>query len=183
MKFTLHCLLLFSALPLSALRAESPASVIRTFYVSGVECGACVYLVQLSASECKGVLKAEVGQAAEGIAQITFDPRIVTEHQIAQAIRDTMSLHGAPYLVRLRVRVGEYAKHAEAVEALFQKWRDLVRCEVLDRNKGDLLVHFLPLESGAAKNGKSGWSGVQFLQALQAGLPPEVVLQFLEENQ
>jgi copper chaperone CopZ len=182
MKHTLSALLLLSAVHFPELRAEPPVSVSRTFYVSGVECGACVYLVELSVSACNGVLKADVTQAAEGVAVVTFDPRLVTEHQIARAISEAMPLHGSPYLSRLRIRVGEYAKHVEALVLLFQNWRELVRFEVLNRNNGELLVHFLPMESAASKNGAAGWSAVQFSQVLQAGLSPGLTVEFLGES-
>lgn len=183
MKSTLSALLILACSQFSGLRSEPLFSMRRAFYVSGVECGACVYLVQLAASECKGVLKADVTQAAEGIAQVTFDPRLVTEHQIAHAIRGAMPLHGAPYLARLKVRVGEYPKHSHDLELLFQKWSNVVRCEVLDRNKGEFFVHFLPMEPEAVKNGLAGWSAVRFSQALQTALSPGATVEYPEEGQ
>jgi copper chaperone CopZ len=163
-------------------RAEPPLSVTRTFYVTGVECGACVYLVQLAASECKGVLRADVEQTADSYANVTFDPRLVSEQQIAQSIRGAMSLHGAPYLARLKIRVAEYAKHAAAMGLLFEQWRELVQCEVLDAAKGELMVHLLPLKVEASLGGAAGWSGTQFFAALKSGLPAAAVVEFAEEK-
>jgi hypothetical protein len=157
-------------------------TVTRTFYLTGVECGACVYLVQLSASERRGVLKAEVEQTADSYANVTFDPGLVSEHQIAQAIREAMPLHGAPYLARLKVRVGDSGKHAAAVDLLFQQWRGLVECEWLDRSKGELMVHFQPLDTRATQTAAAGWSATQFRAALKAGLPPDVAVTFVEER-
>jgi copper chaperone CopZ len=182
MRFTLLLLLLVATGGFSKTHAAPPGPVTRTFYVTGVECGACVYLVQLSASERKGVLKAEVEQTADSYANVTFDPGIVSEHQIAQAIREAMPLHGAPYLARLKMRVGQYAVHAAAVALVFERWRDLVRWEVLDEAKGELLVHFLPLETGPAQTGAVGWSTVELLRALQGGLPDGVTVKFVEEK-
>ncbi len=182
MRLTLPILLLLAGGHFSGTLAEPPGTVTRTFYVTGVECGACVYLVQLSASERKGVVKADVVQTADNYANVTFDPRLVSEHQIAQAIREAMPLHGAPYLARLKVRVGEYARHAAALDVLFQQWRGLVQCEVLDRSKGELMVHFLPLETGASQVGPGGWSADQFRAALKTGLPVGVAVEFVHEK-
>ena len=182
MRLILSTFLLLASGWFSDNHAGSPGAVTRTFYVTGVECGACVYLVQLSASERKGVLKADVEQTADSYANVTFDPRLVSEHQIAQAIREAMPLHGPPYLARLKLRVGQYAKHAAAVASLFERWRDWVQCEVLDRTKGELMVHFLPLEAGAAQNGASGWSAAKLRAALQTSLPAGVSVEFVEEK-
>lgn len=182
MRFTFPVLLLLAAVFCSGTHAGPPGSVTRTFYVTGVECGACVYLIQLSASERKGVLKAEVEQTADSYANVTFNPLLVSEHQIAQAIREAMPLHGAPYQARLKVRVGQYAKHAAAVALLFERWRDWVRCEVLDEGKGEMLVHFLPLETASAQIGATGWSAAALRAALQTGLPAGVPVEFVEEK-
>jgi copper chaperone CopZ len=182
MKFTLSVLLLLAAGWFSENQAGPPGSVTRTFYVTGVECGACVYLVQLSASERKGVVKADMEQTADSYANVTFDPRLVSEHQIAQAIREAMPVHGARYLARLKLRVGQYAKHAAAVALLFERWRDLVRCEVLDQSKGELMVHFLPLETASTQSGAVGWSAAKLQAALQANLPAGVTVEFVEEK-
>lgn len=182
MRFTLPTLLLLAAGQFSGTLAEPVGTVTRTFYVTGVECGACVYLVQLSASERKGVVKADVVQTAENYANVTFNPRLVSEHQIAQAIREAMPLHGAPYLARLKVRVGEYARHAAALDALFQQWGGLVQCEVLDRSKGELMVHFLPLETRASQTGPGGWSAEQLRAALRTGLPAGATVEFVVEK-
>jgi len=182
MRFTLPVLLLLAACCCSEVSAGPPGSVTRTFYVTGIECGACIYLVQLSASERKGVLKADVEQTADSYANVTFDPLLVSEHQIAQAIRGAMPLHGAPYLARLKIRVGQYAKHAPSVALLFERWRDLVRLEVLDPSKGELLVNFLPLETGSAQTAAPGWNTAEFRTALQDGLPAGVTVEIVEEK-
>ena len=182
MKRTLPAVLLLVAGHFCGALAGPSEIVTRTFYLTGVECGACVYLVQLSASERRGVLKADVEQTAESYANVTFDPRLVSEHQIAQAIREAMPLHGAPYLARLKVRVGDSGKHAAALDLLFQQWRGLVECEWLDRSKGELMVHFQPLETRATQTAVAGWSAAQFRAALKAGLPPGVPIAFVEER-
>ncbi len=182
MRFLLLHLLLLSTACVSTVLADESGAVTRTFYVTGVECGACVYLVQLSASECKGVLKADVVQTADNFANVTFNPRMVSEHQIAQAIRDAMPLHGTPYLARLKVRVDGYSKHAAALDALFQNWRHWVQWEVVDAGKGELVVHFLPLELNAPRSGPVGWSVSEFREALRSVLPTGAQIECTEEK-
>ncbi len=166
----------------SAAPPVGSAPVTRTFYVTGVECGACVYLVQMAASECGGVLKAEVFQAADNFANITFDPRIVSEQQIAQAIRDGMPLHGTPYLSRLRLRINGYAEHFSAVEQLFQRWRDSIQYEVVDRTKGEVLLQFLPMRKTDGPEVASGWDFRSFEAAFKAAFPSEMKLEVVEEK-
>ena len=156
--------------------------VTRTFYVSGVECGACVYLVQMAASECKGVLKAEVFQAADQFANITFDPRLVSEHQIAQAIREAMPVHGTPYLSRLRLRISGLSEHFAAVESLLQRWRDSVQYEVVDWAKGEVLLHFLPLLKAQRPDTVSGWNFKAFEAVFKSALPSQVSLEIAGEK-
>jgi copper chaperone CopZ len=179
--FLFH-LLLLATVCVSTVLADESGAVTRTFYVTGVECGACVYLVQLSASECKGVIKADVVQTADSFANVTFNPRLVSEHQIAQAIRDAMPVHGTPYLARLKVHVDGYSNHATDLGALFQKWRQWVQCEVLDAGKGELVVHFLPLQFNASHSGPAGWSVSAFQMALRRALPSGVRVECVEEK-
>ena len=75
----------------SFVRAEDkPQPVTRTFYVAGVECGSCVYVVQQSVSETKGVSDAMVLQVIDNYANVTFDPKVVSDHQIAQAVLEVL---------------------------------------------------------------------------------------------
>ncbi len=54
--------------------AEKPQTITRTFYVTGVECGSCVYVVQQSVSETKGVSDVTLVQMVDNYAKVTFDP-------------------------------------------------------------------------------------------------------------
>ena len=132
--------------------------VTRTFYVSGVECGSCVYAVQQSVTETKGVADVTVVQLIDSIANVTFDPKVATDQQIAQAVREAYPLHGMPYLATLKLRMPGYARHAAKVDGLFAAWKQSVKMEVTDKAKGELVVHFLPLEVDAKKTAPQGWS-------------------------
>ena len=137
---------------------DKPKPVTRTFYVSGVECGSCVYAVQQSVTETKGVADVTVVQLIDSIANVTFDPKKVSDQQIAQAVREAYPLHGMPYLATLKLRMPGYAKNAAKVDRLFAGWKKSVTMEVIDKAKGELVVHFLPLEVDAQKTAPQGWS-------------------------
>ncbi|MBE2287298.1 MAG: heavy-metal-associated domain-containing protein [Prosthecobacter sp.] len=147
----------------SSVRAAEP--VTRTFYVSGIECGSCVYMVQQSVAETKGVQDVTVIQIIDGYANVTFDPAVVSDQQIAQAVREAYPLHGMPYLATLKLSVTDYAAKAAKVEALFAAWKDALKLEVIDKAKGEVLVHFLPLEADKKKAGPQGWRFTQLVEA------------------
>ena len=140
----------------SATDAAAPPKT--TFYVSGIECGSCVYAVYQSVSETKGVAAVAVVQRIDNYANVTFDPKVLSEHQVAQAVRDSYPLHGMPYLATLKLKMPEYAKHSARIEAVFAKWKNLVKLECVDAAKGDLEIHFHPLKQDEKQKGPQGWS-------------------------
>ncbi|MEZ5387900.1 MAG: heavy-metal-associated domain-containing protein [Prosthecobacter sp.] len=154
------CLIPAAVLFLSSLvqAEDKPKPVTRTFYVSGIECGSCVYSVQQSVTETKGVADVTVVQFIDSIANVTFDPKTVSDQQIAQAVREAYPLHGMPYLATLKLRMPGYAQHAAKVDGLFAGWKQSVTMEVTDKAKGELVIHFLPLEVDAKKSAPQGWS-------------------------
>ncbi|MCP5560810.1 MAG: heavy-metal-associated domain-containing protein [Verrucomicrobiaceae bacterium] len=154
-----------------------------TFYVSGIECGSCVYAVYQSVSETKGVSAVAVVQRIDNYANVTFDPRAITEHQIAQAVRDSYALHGMPYLATLKLHLPDYASNSAKVEAVFARWKDLVKLECADATKGDLEIHFLPLKEDEKKKGPQGWSLAQLTAALQNPAPEGLGLKFTVEKE
>ncbi len=150
----------------TALHAAQP--VTRTFYVTGVECGSCVYMVQQSITETKGVEDATVIQLIDAYANVTYDAQRLTEHQIAQAVREAIPLHGQPYLATLKLKMPTYAAHASEVDAAFAAWKDIVWLETTDKAKGELTIHFHELKADAKKAGPRGWT----LAQLDAVLKP-----------
>ena len=161
MRFLVVFLSLLHAI--STVSAAEPVS--RTFYVSGIECGSCVYMVQQSIAETKGVVDVTVIQVIDGYANVSFDPSRVSDQQIAQAVREAYPLHGRPYLAALKLSVADYASNAAKVEGLFNEWRKFLKLEVVDKAKGALVVHFLPLETDKKKEGPQGWSFAQWMEA------------------
>ena len=142
--------------------------ITRTFFVKGMECGSCVYMVHQSVTETPGVSDANVVQLIDSYANVSYDPKVLTEHQVAQAVREATALHGMPYLASLKVRVPEFGQHAAKIEAAFTQWKDAVWLDVLDREQGELEIHFNELKPAANKTGATGWSLAQFEEALKS---------------
>jgi copper chaperone CopZ len=150
----------------ATLNAADPA-VTRTFYVSGVECGSCVYMVQQSIGETKGVEDVQVVQIIDNYAQVTFNPKTVSDHQIAQAVREAIPLHGTPYLATLRVKMPEYAKRKAALDQLFAGWKGSVTLVPLLEVKDEFAIHFEPLKADTKKAEPHGWSFTTFTEAMK----------------
>ncbi|MCB1207559.1 MAG: heavy-metal-associated domain-containing protein, partial [Verrucomicrobiae bacterium] len=147
--FALICLFFVPASRVAADPAPSkPAESTLTFYVSGVECPACVFSVNDSVRRLDGVEEVIDGQNNANFINVTFDPRKVSAHQIAQAVTDAFPLHGAPYVATMRLLVPGYAEGgtAEKVAGVFAKWKDWVEFEAAKPGKGELVVRFRPLE-------------------------------------
>jgi copper chaperone CopZ len=157
----------------SATADQKPQRAELIFRVSGLECSACVYSVQQAIQETKGVSEVEVMLTPDGSAKVAFDPRIVCEHQIAQAVREAFPLHGAPYLITLKLRIPRYATggNAARVEAVFARWKKSVEIKAVDKLTGEFIIHFLPLDKDAKAAGPRGWSLAQLTHALKAPAP------------
>lgn len=159
-------LLLLAVLALHA--EDKPAPAKAVFVVSGLECGSCVYMVQNQLSHTSGIAEVEVLQGVEGYARVNYDPKLVSEHQIAQAVREAPGLHGTPYIASMKLRVPGFAKQASQVKALFAKWKPAVEMEVWDAKQGDLIVYFEDLKKDPKGASPRGWS----LAQLSDGLKP-----------
>lgn len=159
---------LFSLLlsfPLHAEEKPSPAKTV--FVVSGLECGSCVYMVQHQLSQTAGIAEVEVMQGIEGCARVNYDPKLVSEHQIAQAVREAPGLHGTPYIATLKLRIPNYAANAARVKALFDSWRPAVEMEVWDEKQGVLIVYFTELKRDSKGAFPRGWSLAQLAWGLK----------------
>ena len=161
---------------------DKPKPSELTFDVAGLECGSCVYSVYQAIKETKGVHDVEVMQTTDGYAKVVYDPKVVSEHQIAQAVREAFPLHGSPYLIKLRLRIPAYSGNglAARVDAVFVRWRNWVDVEPLDRATGEFVLQFKPLDQNPAIAGPQGWTIAHLTRALKApapeGLGLEVVI-------
>lgn len=152
--------------------APAPAAK-AVFIVSGLECGSCVYMVQHTLSQIRGIAEVEVLQGLEGFAKVSFDPKIISEHQVAQAVRETPGLHGMPYIATMKLRVPGYAQDGNAakVKALFHRWKQWIEMIVWDEREGELHIHFHELKKDAKGALPRGWSYTQLTEALQSPAP------------
>lgn len=149
-------LLLFAS---SALGMDKTGpSATAAFMVSGLECGSCVFMVQHQLSQTSGIAKAEVLQGLEGFARVSYDPKALSEHQIAQAVREVPGLHGTPYIASMKLRIPGFSQKADRVKALFQKWRPWVEMVVWDGQAGEIIVNFHELKKDAKGAFPRGWS-------------------------
>lgn len=176
----LRSLLLLSLLAPALRAANPPAAETLTFQVAGVECGSCVFVVQQSLSEVPSVRDVAVVQVIDSYANVTFDPQVVSAHQIAQAVYDAIPLHGQPYEPTLVVRVPDYAKpgNAAKVDAVFARWKQWVRFVPADKAKGEFVVHFEPLQADKTRKGPQGWTLQHLARALQGPAPEGLGLAF-----
>jgi copper chaperone CopZ len=163
-------------LPLSLHAADKAAPAKAVFVISGLECGSCVYMVQHQLSQTPGIAEVEVMQGIEGYASVSYDPELVSEHQIAQAVREAPGLHGTPYIATMKLRVPGFSQNATQVKALFEKWSPSIELVVWDEHEGVLIVNFAELKKDAKGAFPRGWSIVQLQDGLkQIGLKFEIL--------
>ncbi len=156
---------------------STPATL--TFFLTGVECPACVYAVNDSIRQVDGVEEIIEGQDSDFFSKVTFDPSRASAHRIAQAVREAFPLHGEPYQAWLRLRIPDYARgdNTAKVDALLKRWKDRIRAEITDRNEGEITLHFLLLPesedqaSSAPEKALDGWRHDQFFEALTRPAP------------
>ncbi len=162
-----------TTLLLAVALATSAAAADRStlFQVEGMECASCVYLVQQALTEAKGVKQVAVDQGfLGGTAKVQYDAAKITEHQIAQTVREAVQLHGKPYLATLEIQVPGYASQVNAakIQSWFTEWKSLLDLVVVDEAKGRLLIRFKPLEEQADGSFPPGWSLEKLTSRLDA---------------
>ena len=172
------------SVPAAEPKPATPNLVTLTFWVAGVECISCVDVVSRSVADLKGVTNVSMTQAFDPYANITFDPAIVSAHQIAQAILEAPPLHGKPYEPTLRLRIPHYEKagNAARVDAVFARQKEWVEVDTIDKTKGEFILHFLELESTDGKKGPFGWNPAQFEKPLSDPAPKGLGLAFQFET-
>jgi len=154
---------LFAITAVTAL-AVDPHPTTQTFYISNVECAACVANITASIKKVKSVTKVDGLTPKSGYAIVSFDSHADSYHQIAQAIADATPVHGKKYVPTMKLRVPDYAKgdNAAKIDAVFAKSSAFVKVEVTNRERGEFLMSFLPLTLDAKKTGPQGWNGGRF---------------------
>jgi len=162
---------------LAAPGADKPAvSKTTDFVISGLECSSCAYMVQYQLSQTQGIVEVEVLQGLADFARVTYNPAQVSEHQIAQAVREAVGLHGTPYIATLQIRIAGYAQHSAKVKALFEPWKSWVGFQKSDAHPDELILSFQELKPDAKGATPRGWTLFQLADGLQRlGLKLEIL--------
>lgn len=173
-KLFLPTLLAAFALPLAAAEPAKPAAakVTATFYINEVKCSSCVNAIDESLRKLPTVTKVDNLSESTGLANVTFDPKTVSYHQVAQAIFATAPVHSDPYIASLKFTISDYAKagNAAKVDAIFAQHKSNVRVEVKNKANGEFALFFEPL-AATGKKGPQGWNLDQFVSAIQEPAP------------
>ena len=169
--------ILFPVFAGSVLGLDKPGpGVAASFMVSGLECGSCVFMVQHQLSQTPGITAVEVLQGLEGFARVSYDPKALSEHQIAQAVREAPGLHGMPYIASMKLRIPGFSQQEDRVKALFEKWRPWVELVVWDAQAGEIIVNFHELKKDAKGAFPRGWSLSQLAEGLRGmGMTYEIL--------
>lgn len=148
-----------------------------TLYLSGVECPGCASSVNHAISQLKGVGEVVSGQWVDDFVNVTFDPGVVTVHQLAHAVSEAIPLHGVPYQAFLKLTLPDYAREGNdrKVDALLQGWSEWADIEVLDRGKGQFALKFKPLKPGV-QAGPQGMALEKVIEDVTAPAPKGIGL-------
>lgn len=183
-----HLISFYLGLALPALATADPKPLPEnptlTFYVAGVECPACVFVVNDAVRRLDGVDEVSDGQNDANFINVTFDPAIVSAHQIAQAVTGTFPLHGAPYVATLKLVVPDYreGENAAKVAAVFAKWKEWVEVEAVKPVKGELVVKFHALPGEPGKTKRDGWNHENLSTELIKVLPAGTTVELMKEK-
>lgn len=162
---------------LNAFGGDKPVkTVTAAFSIAGLECGSCAYSVQYQLTQTPGVVEVEMIQELEDLAVVSYKPEVISEHQIAQSVREAIPLHGTPYIATLKIRIPGHATKAAEVKALLDQWKSEVQFDASSTEKDEWLVGFRELAPGLKGLRPQGWTLAKFSQGLRGlGLKVELV--------
>lgn len=172
-------------LPVHAADKAKPAAkgtpVTATFYITEVKCSSCASSIDESLRKLPTVTKVDDLSENTGFAVITFDPAVVSHHQVAQAIFASAPVHGDPYVAALKFTIPDYAKgdNAAKVDAVFAKHKNDVRVELKNKARGEFLLQFEPLRVDGGKKGPQGWTLDAFRTSIAEPAPKGLGLAFM----
>ncbi|KAF0181227.1 MAG: hypothetical protein FD161_533 [Limisphaerales bacterium] len=160
--------------------AAKGTPVTATFYITEVKCSSCASSIDESLRKLPTVTKVDDLSESTGFAIITFDPAVVSHHQVAQAVFAAAPVHGDPYVATLKLAIPDYAKgdNAAKVDAVFAKHKSNVRVELKNKARGEFQLFFEPLAAGAGKPGPQGWTLDAFRTAITEPAPKGLGLAF-----
>jgi copper chaperone CopZ len=162
------------------LAPAAPHPTTQTYYISNVSSDKDAASITESLQKVKSVTKVESLTPKSGYANISFDSHVVSYHQVAQAIMDAEPQNGKKHEVTMKVRVPDYTKddNATKVDEVFAKQKSDVRVECVDKEKGEFVMHFLPLKTDPSKNGPQGFNGGKFGHPIHDPAPKGLGLAF-----
>lgn len=165
-------LILATSLPIYGADAEKSATtntVTATFYITEVKCAACVSLLNDSMRNVTGVLDIDGLTEVSGYARVSFDPKKADHQRIAQAVADTIQIHGEPFVAVLKLLIPDYAKEGNTakVDALIAQQKDLVTLECRNRARGLFIVRFKPTTTPSSTSTNTVWKPEQLLTAVK----------------
>ncbi len=169
----LHLSTLLAAALLSAHAADKGKPIETTFYITEVKCASCAAAIDESLRKLPTVTKVEDLSQSTGYAIITFDPAVVSHHQIAQAVFAADPVHGDPYVATLKFTIPDYAKadNAAKVDALLAQHKSQVRAELKNKARREFLLTFEPLRPDNTKKGPPGWTLETFRASITEPAP------------
>lgn len=183
-RILLPTLLAAALLPALAADKAKPAAakgapINATFYITEVKCSSCASSIDESLRKLPTVTKVDDLSENTGFAIITFDPAVISHHQVAQAVFAAAPVHGDPYVATLKFSIPDYANgdNAAKVDAVFAKHKSDVRVELKNKARGEFLLSFEPLRADG-KKGPQGWTLDAFRAAIAEPAPKGLGLAF-----
>ncbi|MFA6546872.1 MAG: heavy-metal-associated domain-containing protein [Limisphaerales bacterium] len=166
--------------PAAEKKAPEPHPTTQTFFVSGVQCDACVGNITESIRKVKSVTKVEGLTSGSGYVNVSFDSHRDSFHQVAQAIAAATPAHSQKYAATMKIKIPDYAKgdNAAKVDGVFAKSKDTVTVKTIDKDKGEFEISFLPLTVDAGKESPQGWNGGRFGHPIHDAPPKGLGLAF-----
>ena len=107
---------------------------------------------------------------ASGYVRVGFDVRAVNEHAIAQTI-----MNQGAYTVTTHFTLSDYAAHAAAVDAIFEKLQTQypVKYSRVDSDRGEFALTYLPITLDPENPRKVGFAGGFMHHPLSVDKPPK----------
>lgn len=119
-----------------------------------------------------------------GYVKVVFDSHQLSYHQVAQAIMDAGAQFGKDYDPRVVISVPDYPRKdvTPKINAVFAnpKFKQWIKIEAIDSEKGLFFVHFLPLKDLTLRDGARtpGFNGGYLTHPIHLAPPEGMALRF-----
>ena len=169
-----------AALAATAADKKPKADLARaTFYIENIQCMSCVDSITGSLTKLPTIGDIDGLSGTSGYATISFDPKTVSHHQVANAIYKAEPVHGDAYMPSLKVRIPDYAKagNAAKIDALLAAQKDVIEVKPINKAKGEFRLAFLQLKLDPKKKGPQGFDADAFAHSIQDPAPKGLCLE------